>query len=111
VPFEQIRKNKVSKSINNPCTILDGKPYCSMFTYFDLVNVGAHIIQGEEMSNDGGNLFDLSKYRGANIDGAVTLEMKQVRNNCAEFSARNHCKGYMLLFKKENFEKFLFISS
>ena len=52
-----------------------------MFTYFDLSNVGAHIIQAEQLSNDGGDggkLFDLNKYPGANINDAVALEMNKV---------------------------------
>ncbi|XP_066931784.1 laminin subunit alpha-like [Clytia hemisphaerica] len=77
VPIEQISKQKVSKSINNPCTISDGRRYCSMYTYFELSNVGAVLIQGEELSNDGADLFDLEKYRGANIDGAVKLSMSK----------------------------------
>ena len=79
VPIEQISKQKVSKSINNPCTIYDGKRYCGMYTYFQLSNVGAKVIQGEKLTIDGGDFFDLNKYRGANIDGAVSVSKDKVR--------------------------------
>ena len=49
-----------------------------MYTYFDLKNVNAYIIQGEDLTNDGADLFDLETYRGANIDGAVSINHEKV---------------------------------
>lgn len=77
VPIEQISKQKVLKSINNPCTIYDGKRYCGMYTYFQLNDKGVKRIQGEELSNDG-DFFNLNKYRGANIDGALSVAKHKV---------------------------------
>ena len=82
VPIEQISKQKVSKSINNPCTIYDGKRYCGMYTYFQLTDDDVKTIQGEELSNDGADLFDLNKYNGANIDGALSVTKDRVENLC-----------------------------
>lgn len=82
VPTEHFGDRKVTKSIHNPCTISDGKRYCSMYTYYDINKDKNIILEGEQFSNDTLRQFDHDTYKGANINGALLLDNEQV-NYCS----------------------------
>lgn len=74
VPVEHFSKHRISRSINNPCTVPSSTRYCALYTYYDLKKIGAVIIEVESMGESSSEYFDVKKYPAASINGALLLK-------------------------------------
>lgn len=77
VPSLHFGPYRVTRSIDNPCTIKDSRRFCAMYTYYDLVKASATIYEAESLTRGNMEYFDLKIYKGANINGAISLKRNE----------------------------------